>query len=51
MTENKRIKCIYCKKEIKINNFAGISKEGFICNNIKCLRKLAEEEFRSSRIK
>lgn len=40
---DKRIKCIYCKKPIHIDNFAGMSKKGMICGDIVCLTKLAKE--------
>lgn len=37
-----RIKCIFCKKPINIKRFAGITKEGFFCNNICCLIEFIE---------
>jgi len=40
---DKRIKCIFCKKPIHIDNWAGVNKEGFFCNNIICLMKLAQK--------
>ena len=39
----KRIKCIYCKQLIHIDNFAGITKKGMICGKASCLIKLAKE--------
>ena len=41
--ESKRIKCIYCKQPIHIDNLAGINKEGMICGEIECLMKLAKK--------
>jgi len=40
---NKRVKCAYCGKEIHISKWAGVSKKGFICDDINCLQKVAEE--------
>ena len=40
---DRRVKCIYCKKPIHIDNFAGVVKKGFICKDITCLMELAEE--------
>jgi hypothetical protein len=39
----KRIKCCYCNNDIHIDHWAGIIKEGFICNNTFCLIKLAKK--------
>ena len=39
---DKRIKCIYCKEPIHIDNWGGVGKEGFFCNNSLCLMKIAE---------
>jgi len=41
--KNKRVKCQFCKKDIHIDNWAGVNKKGFICGNITCLMKLAKE--------
>ncbi len=41
--KDKRIKCIYCKKPIHIDNFAGITKEGMICGKTECLMELAKK--------
>ena len=41
--EDKRIKCIFCKEPIHIDNWAGMNKEGFFCNNTFCLMKLAKD--------
>ena len=42
--EEKRVKCIYCKKPIHIDKFAGVKKEGMFCNGIFCLIALAKEQ-------
>jgi len=39
----KRVKCVYCGKEIHIDRWAGVNKKGFICNNICCLMELSKE--------
>ena len=41
--KDKRIKCIYCNNPIHIDDWAGISKKGFICKNFFCLMQLAKE--------
>lgn len=41
--ESKRIKCIYCKQPIHIDNFAGITKKGMLCGKMECLMELAKE--------
>ena len=41
--EEKRIRCCYCNNPIHVDNFAGITKKGFICGNISCLMELARE--------
>ena len=43
MGKDKRVKCAYCKQSIHIDNWAGVTKKGFICGNIGCLMKLAKE--------
>jgi len=43
VTQGERIKCIYCKKDIHINKFGGIKKEGLFCNNFFCLLELIKE--------
>ena len=35
----KRVKCIYCGKNIHINDFGGITKNGLFCNKFFCLLK------------
>ena len=30
----RRIRCIYCDKPIHINNWAGVTKKGFICGKL-----------------
>lgn len=39
----KRKRCAYCNKPIHISKFAGITTKGFVCSNIVCLFKLAQE--------
>jgi len=41
--DDKRVKCIYCKKPIHIDRLAGITSKGMICGNSFCLMKLAKE--------
>ena len=41
--KGKRVLCIYCKKPIHIDAFAGVSKKGMFCNNSICLMELAKE--------
>ncbi len=41
--EDKRIKCIYCKKPILIDKFAGVNKEGIFCNGFFCLMELSKK--------
>ncbi len=41
--EEKRVKCIYCKKPIHINKFAGVNKEGMFCNGFFCLIELSKK--------
>lgn len=43
MTEYKRVKCIYCGKEMKAEDFAGINNKGMFCNSFFCLNKLLME--------
>lgn len=43
MKEDKKIKCVYCKQPIHIDNFAGIIKKGMICGKPGCIIKLAKE--------
>ena len=40
--EEKRVKCIYCKKPIHIDRFAGITKDGMFCNGFPCLMELSK---------
>lgn len=40
--KSKRIICVYCKKPIHIDDFAGVSKDGWFCNNTLCLIKLTK---------
>lgn len=42
MKKDKRIKCIFCKQPIKIDNWGGVIKEGFFCKNITCLIELQD---------
>ncbi len=41
--EDKKVKCIYCKKPIHINKFAGVNKEGMFCNGVTCLIELSKK--------
>ena len=41
--KDRRIKCIYRKQPIHIDNFAGITKKGMLCGKMECLMKLAKE--------
>lgn len=41
--KDRRIKCIYCKQPIHIDNFAGVTKKGMLCGKMECLMKLAKE--------
>jgi len=41
--KDSRVRCAYCDKPIHIDNWAGITKKGFICGNSVCLMKLAQE--------
>ena len=41
--QDKRIKCIYCNKPIHIDNWAGVTKKGFVCANSNCLLALSIE--------
>ena len=43
INEDRRIKCIYCKQPIHIDNFAGVNKKGMFCGKMECLIKLAKE--------
>ncbi len=43
INEDRRIKCIYCKQPIHIDNFAGVNKKGMFCGKTECLIKLAKE--------
>jgi hypothetical protein len=42
--DDKRIKCIFCKEPIHIDNLGGMSKEGFFCKNMVCLMKLTKKD-------
>jgi hypothetical protein len=39
----KRVKCVMCGNDIHIGKWAGILKEGFICNDTFCLIKLVKQ--------
>lgn len=39
----KKVKCIYCKQPIHIDNFIGINKEGLICGKLSCIVQLAKK--------
>ncbi len=40
--EEVKVKCIYCKKPIHIDKFAGVNKEGIFCNGVTCLIELSK---------
>jgi len=41
--KQKRVLCIYCKKPIHIDRFAGVTKKSMICSDLFCLITLAKE--------
>ena len=41
--EEVRVRCIYCKKPIHIDSFAGVNKEGMFCNVFPCLIELSKK--------
>lgn len=43
VTHGERVKCVYCGQSIHIDNFAGVTKKGFICGNSICLMELVKE--------
>ena len=49
--KSKRVKCIYCKRDIHIDKFAGINKKGLFCNRTLCLIKVIRENEEALKIK
>lgn len=43
MKEQKRVKCIYCGKDIHISKFAGVNKKGLFCSNTLCSLQMIRE--------
>ena len=41
--DTRRVLCIYCKKPIHIDNWAGIHKRGMFCKNTICLTAMLKE--------
>ena len=41
--KRKRVKCIYCKKPIKVEDWGGTTKRGMFCNNYFCIKELSQD--------
>jgi hypothetical protein len=43
LNQPEKVKCIYCNEPIKVKEWAGVCKRGYICKNISCMLKLRKE--------